>query len=287
MDPLTFWPAPIKLNLFLYITGQREDGYHSLQTLFQLVDYGDKLYIEPRLDNNICLENDVASIPIQRNLIWRAAKALQDYAHTHTVQAEAFLGATIRVLKCIPLGSGLGGGSSNAATTLIALNHLWDLHLTMAELCDIAVALGADVPIFIAGQAAFAEGIGDKLTFVNLPEKNYLIVTPSFPISTQMIFNHPDLKRNSPVRSLNECLHLPFSNDIEPLARKLYPALNSLLKKLRPVAEFRLTGTGSAIFATFNTLVEAQQVRQQLPPELSTIIAKSLAYSPLRPYLLH
>lgn len=284
---MTLWPSPIKINLFLYITGQREDNYHNLQTLFQLVDYGDNLIIEPRLDNEISLENDLANIPKQRNLIWRTAKVLQNYAIANTVHADAFLGAAIRVIKCTPVGAGLGGGSSNAATTLIALNHLWGLNLPVAELTKIGTTVGADVPIFIGGQAAFAEGIGDKLLFLNLPEKYYLIVVPAFSISTPLIFNHPDLKRNSPVRTLDECLNMPFYNDIEPLVRKLYPALDSLMKSVLPFADFRLTGTGSAIFATFDNRAKAEEIKEHLPGGLISIIAKSLAYSPLRKYLLH
>ena len=196
------WPAPAKLNLFLYITGQREDGYHTLQTLFQFLDYGDTLTIEPRKDGKICLLTPVEGVPDEENLIVRAARLLMKRA-AETERLTPGCGADIAIEKRLPMGGGLGGGSSNAATVLVALNHLWQCGLSVDELAQLGLTLGADVPVFVRGHAAFAEGVGELLTPVDPPEKWYLVAHPGVSIPTPLIFGDPALPRNTPVRSIN------------------------------------------------------------------------------------
>lgn len=193
---MTHWPSPAKLNLFLYITGQRADGYHTLQTLFQFLDYGDTLHIEPRRDGEIHLLTPVNGVENEDNLIVRAARLLMKVASE--VDACPPEAARISALKRLPMGGGLGGGSSNAATVLVALNHLWQCGLSIDELATLGLTLGADVPVFVRGHAAFAEGVGEILTPVNPPEKWYLVAHPGVSIPTPVIFKDPQLPRNTP-----------------------------------------------------------------------------------------
>lgn len=283
---MKIWPSPIKLNLFLYIIGQRSDNnYHNLQTLFQLIDYGDSLYFEPRSDNKLHLQTSLPGVSEENHLVLVAARALQKYALAHSLVLKQPLGVNIDLHKNTPMGAGLGGGSSNAATTLIALNHMWGLDLNYEQLMCIGRQLGADVSVFIDGHSAFAEGIGDTLTPITLPHKTFLIVIPEVSISTKAIFSHPDLKRDTPERSLENCLTHPFCNDIEPLIRYLYPTIDALLIQLQSIASFRLTGTGSAIFAAFNSWADAQEAQKQLPSELRSIVANGINHSPLHTFL--
>ena len=228
---MTHWPSPAKLNLFLYITGQRADGYHTLQTLFQFVDYGDTISIEPRQDGQICLLTPVDGVAHDDNLIVRAARLLMKTAST-SGRLPAGSGADIRIDKRLPMGGGLGGGSSNAATVLVALNHLWGCGLTTDELAALGLTLGADVPVFVRGHAAFAEGVGEILTPVDPPEKWYLIVHPGVSIPTPVIFKDPDLKRNTPARSIKTLLNCEFSNDCEDIARKRFREVDAVLSWL-------------------------------------------------------
>ena len=198
---MTRWPSPAKLNLFLYITGQRADGYHTLQTLFQFLDYGDTLTIVPRQDGQLRLLTPVDGVPNEENLIIRAARLLMKTAADSQRLPEGS-GADISIDKRLPMGGGLGGGSSNAATVLVALNHLWQCGLSEDELATIGLTLGADVPVFVRGHSAFAEGVGEVLTPVEVAEKWYLVAHPGVSIPTPVIFRDPELPRNTPVRSI-------------------------------------------------------------------------------------
>jgi|SRR5476649_112864 len=274
------WPAPAKLNLFLYITGRRADGYHLLQTLFQFLDYGDTLTIEPLNTTRIRLINPLAGVADADNLVIRAARLLQDYLRR---EKNIFtpLGADIQLEKRLPMGGGLGGGSSNAATVLVALNHLWQGGLGTQELAELGLTLGADVPVFIRGHAAFAEGIGEILTPADPPEKWYLVATPDVSISTPVIFADPDLKRDSPIRSLATLLALPFANDCEPIARKRFYVVEQHLSWLLEYAPSRLTGTGSCVFAQFDTETAARQVLEQAPAWMRCFVARGVNVSSL------
>lgn len=281
---MTHWPSPAKLNLFLYITGQRADGYHTLQTLFQFVDYGDTISIEPRQDGQICLLTPVDGVAHDDNLIVRAARLLMKTAST-SGRLPAGSGADIRIDKRLPMGGGLGGGSSNAATVLVALNHLWGCGLTTDELAALGLTLGADVPVFVRGHAAFAEGVGEILTPVDPPEKWYLIVHPGVSIPTPVIFKDPDLKRNTPARSIKTLLNCEFSNDCEVIARKRFREVDAVLSWLLEYAPSRLTGTGACVFAEFDTETAARQVLEQAPVWLHGFVARGMNTSPYsRPF---
>lgn len=275
------WPAPAKLNLFLYITGQRQDGYHLLQTLFQFLDYGDTLTIQPRDDDQINLLTPVDGVENEQNLIVRAARLLQQHCKRHNIHPVQF-GADIRIDKCLPMGGGLGGGSSNAATVLVALNHLWQSGLSVDTLADLGLQLGADVPVFVRGHAAFAEGIGERLTPANPPEKWYLVTHPGVSIATPLIFGDPELTRNSPVRDLDTLLNQTFVNDCEAIARKRFREVEQLLSWLLEYAPARLTGTGACVFAEFDTEFAARQVLDQAPEWLNGFVARGVNVSPLQ-----
>ncbi|MBK0081397.1 MULTISPECIES: 4-(cytidine 5'-diphospho)-2-C-methyl-D-erythritol kinase [unclassified Kosakonia] len=274
------WPAPAKLNLFLYITGQREDGYHTLQTLFQFLDYGDTLTIEPRRDGKICLLTPVEGVPDEENLIVRAARLLMKRA-AETERLTPGCGADIAIEKRLPMGGGLGGGSSNAATVLVALNHLWQCGLSVDELAQLGLTLGADVPVFVRGHAAFAEGVGELLTPVDPPEKWYLVAHPGVSIPTPLIFGDPELPRNTPVRSINTLLNCEFGNDCEVIARKRFREVDAALSWLLEYAPSRLTGTGACVFAEFDTESSARQVLEQAPEWLNGFVARGVNLSPL------
>ncbi|MGP3591706.1 4-(cytidine 5'-diphospho)-2-C-methyl-D-erythritol kinase [Vagococcus sp. WN89Y] len=274
------WPAPAKLNLFLYITGRRADGYHTLQTLFQFLDYGDTLRIEPRSDGKIRLLTPVPGVPDEENLIVRAAHLLMQRAGA-TGCLPAGSGADIAVDKRLPMGGGLGGGSSDAATVLVALNHLWRCGLSVDELAALGLTLGADVPVFVRGHAAFAEGVGEVLTPVDPPEKWYLVAHPGVSIPTPVIFNDPDLPRNTPSRSINTLLKCEFANDCEVIARKRFREVDAALSWLLEYAPSRLTGTGACVFAEFDTESAARQVLEQAPEWLHGFVARGVNLSPL------
>ncbi|MBW5894367.1 4-(cytidine 5'-diphospho)-2-C-methyl-D-erythritol kinase [Pectobacterium polaris] len=274
------WPAPAKLNLFLYITGQREDGYHLLQTLFQFLDYGDTLTIRPRDDDQINLLTPVDGVENEQNLIVRAARLLQQHCERDNIRPVQF-GADISIEKCLPMGGGLGGGSSNAATVLVALNHLWQSGLNVDALAKLGMQLGADVPVFVRGHSAFAEGIGERLTPANPPEKWYLVAHPGVSIATPLIFSDPELTRNSPIRDLETLLNQTFVNDCEAIARKRFREVEQLLSWLLEYAPARLTGTGACVFAEFDTEFAARQVLDQAPEWLNGFVAKGVNISPL------
>ncbi|MBT0716844.1 4-(cytidine 5'-diphospho)-2-C-methyl-D-erythritol kinase [Rosenbergiella epipactidis] len=274
------WPSPGKLNLFLSITGRRDDGYHNLQTLFQFLDYGDEMTFAADQHAHIRLMNDIENVRCEDNLIYRAALRLKAQAIADK-RCEATVGVTIGIDKKLPMGGGLGGGSSNAATTLIALNQLWQLNYSLTQLADLGLALGADVPIFVHGYAALAEGIGEQLTPVQPEEKWYLVAHPGVSIPTPVIFNDPDLTRDSPVRSAEQLMHSPWSNDCEAIARKRFRKVDELLNWLLEYAPSRLTGTGACVFAEFDSEAAARHVLTLTPPWMTCFVAKGANISPL------
>ena len=282
---MTHWPSPAKLNLFLYITGQRTDGYHSLQTLFQFLDYGDTIDIALRGDGEIRLLTPVEGVAHEDNLIVRAARLLMKVA-SESNRLPNGSGADISIDKRLPMGGGLGGGSSNAATVLVALNHLWQCGLSIDELAALGLTLGADVPVFVRGHAAFAEGVGEILTPVEPEEKWYLVAHPGVSIPTPVIFNDPDLPRNTPKRSIKTLLKCEFSNDCEVIARKRFREVDAALSWLLEYAPSRLTGTGACVFAEFDTESRARQVLEQAPEWLKGFVAKGVNLSPLHRALL-
>ena len=282
---MTHWPSPAKLNLFLYITGQRADGYHTLQTLFQFLDYGDTIDIAPRSDGEIHLLTPVEGVAHEDNLIVRAARLLMKAA-SESNRLPKGSGADISIDKRLPMGGGLGGGSSNAATVLVALNHLWQCGLSVDELAELGLTLGADVPVFVRGHAAFAEGVGEILTPVEPEEKWYLVAHPGVSIPTPVIFNDPDLPRNTPKRSIKTLLKCEFGNDCEVIARKRFREVDAALSWLLEYAPSRLTGTGACVFAEFDTESRARQVLEQAPEWLKGFVAKGVNLSPLHRALL-
>ncbi|GIC02788.1 kinase, GHMP family [Vibrio cholerae] len=271
----TVWPSPAKLNLFLYITGRRANGYHDLQTLFQFLDHGDELTITANNSGNITLSPALADVALEDNLIYKAAMALKN-------AAQSPLGADIQLHKVLPMGGGIGGGSSNAATTLVALNYLWQTGLSDDQLAEIGLALGADVPVFTRGFAAFAEGVGEELSVVEPEEKWYLVVRPAVSIATKDIFTHPQLMRNTPKRDLASLLATPYENDCEKIVRSLYPEVDKQLSWLLQYAPSRLTGTGSCVFAEFSSRKDAQAVFAQLSDNVLAFVAQGRNVSPLR-----
>ncbi|OOF22188.1 4-(cytidine 5'-diphospho)-2-C-methyl-D-erythritol kinase [Salinivibrio proteolyticus] len=274
MNDTTFWPAPAKLNLFLYINGRREDGYHELQTLFQFLDVGDTLAITPNQTGTINLSPAMEGVKEDDNLIVKAAKALQ-------ARTGCPYGAHIDIDKRLPMGGGLGGGSSDAATTLVALNHLWQTQVSADELAALGLRLGADVPIFIHGQAALAEGVGEKFTPVLPEEKVYLVVKPDVSISTAAIFTHPQLQRNTPKRTVSELMGQKYENDCEKIARKQFPEVDKAVSWLLEYAPSRMTGTGACVFAEFDTAQDAQATLDIMPNWLTGFVARGLNRSPL------
>lgn len=267
-------PAVAKLNLFLHITGRRPDGYHNLQTLFQLLDVGDELTLTLRDDSELRLDCNNSELINEQNLVLRAARLLQQYSHCTQ-------GCDIYLAKRLPMGGGLGGGSSDAATTLLGLNRLWQLGLSVDTLAELGLKLGADVPLFVRGFTAFAEGVGEKLQPVSLDEKVYLVVTPNCHVSTAEVFQHPDLRRNSAQMRYADLLTSPWRNDCQPLVERLYPNVAITLQWLVEYAPCQMTGTGASVFATFPDQTSAQHALAQLPPALSGFIARGVNQSPV------
>ncbi|PXW22068.1 4-(cytidine 5'-diphospho)-2-C-methyl-D-erythritol kinase [Pantoea sp. JKS000250] len=278
---ITHWPAPAKLNLFLYITGRRPDGYHNLQTLFQFLDYGDELQISVDDSDSVQLLTPVPGVADADNLIVRAATMLKQAAQDNR-RMPARAGAQIAIEKRLPMGGGIGGGSSDAATVLVALNHLWQTGFTPGELAAIGVQLGADVPVFVHGFAAFAEGVGEKLQPASPEEKWYLVAHPGVNISTPVVFNDPGLTRDTPSRSLSTLLALPFTNDCEAVVRKRFREVDALVSWLLEYAPSRLTGTGACVFAEFDTESAARQVLELAPNGVRGFVARGVNVSPLQ-----
>lgn len=278
VDGYSFWPAPAKLNLELRILGQRDDGYHELQTLFQLLDIGDELWIKPNNSGQITLDSAYDEVASDDNLVIKAAKALSPYK-------EVSQGATIKLTKNLPSGAGLGGGSSDAATTLVALNHLWQLGLSNQELCNIGETLGADVPVFVNGKTAWAEGIGEILSEVSMPTKWYLILYPDVKINTAKIFSHPALTRNDkPIKlratRTEASLELGY-NAFQPLVAELYSEVKEALEFLDKFGKATLTGTGSCVFLTFDNEREVRKIAALCKQRWLALTARGINISPL------
>ena len=270
------WPAPAKLNLFLHVIGRRPDGYHSLQTVFQLLDYCDELTIEPTADGAIRRPEGAAGVAAEDDLVVRAARLLQ-------AESGCGRGAEIRVHKRIPVGGGLGGGSSDAATVLLALNQMWRLHWPADRLAALGSRLGADVPVFLHGHSAWAEGTGGQLTPVELPAAWYLVVCPDCAVSTAEIFAAAELTRDSPETTISGFLSAGGRNDCEPVVRRRYPAVGAALDWVdarTSRGRARLTGTGSCVFAAFGSDAEARAALEGLPHRWTGFVARGLAESP-------
>lgn len=281
---LKTWPAPAKLNLFLHITGQREDGLHLLQTIFQILDVCDTLQFELR-DDGVITRITESDIPHEQDLIVKAARLLQ--SHTKTTQ-----GASLYIDKQLPMGGGLGGGSSNAATTLVALNKLWGCGLEIDELAKLGLALGADVPIFVHGISAWAEGVGEQISAINLPKSHYVVLFPQIFVSTGKVFAHSQLRRDCTsitIRDFSEELNSngfeaafqTVENVCEPVVREMVPEVDAALNDLAKFASARLTGTGACVFARFESEVAAQQAWQVLQQKWTGFVAQGVNRSPL------
>ena len=270
----TRWPSPAKLNLMLHIIGQRPDGYHLLQTVFQLLDFGDTLCFKPRDDGKIVHTNPLPGVPAESDLTVRAARLLQQTSHCS-------LGVEIHIDKHLPMGGGLGGGSSNAATTLVALNQLWQTELGNESLAKLGLQLGADIPVFIKGRTAWAEGIGEKLTPLDLGQPWFLVLIPQCHVATANIFAAPDLTRNTPRITIRDFLAGRGHNDCLPVVRRQYPEVATALEWLDQFAEARLTGTGACIYAVFERETDALEVLQQLPSGLEGFVSRGVNRSPL------
>lgn len=260
-------PAPAKLNLMLHILGRRPDGYHDLQTLFQFVEFGDQLGFAIRTDGEIRLHTQLGGVPHDSNLIVRAAHQLQT-----TTGCQQ--GADIWLDKRLPMGGGLGGGSSDAATTLLGLNKLWKLNCSEDQLAQLGLGLGADVPVFVRGHAAFAEGVGEKLQPVTLPEPWFLVCVPAVEVSTAEVFSAAELTRNTPPIKVAAVLEQGGRNDCQPVVEQRYPAVRNALILLNKFVQAKLTGTGGCVFGSFPSKAEADKVAAQLPATLPSFVAR-------------
>ena len=273
------FPSPAKINLFLHIVGQRDDGYHNLETLFQFIDHSDTLTLTATEKPTIDLLTPIEGVNNEDNLIVKAARLLKK-------KANSPLGVQISINKILPMGGGLGGGSSNAATVLVALNTLWQCQLSTSDLATLGLSLGADVPIFIHGFSAFAQGVGEKLTVMDPEEPWYLITKPECSISTQQVFTAADLprktKRLSPsALDTRDFISDEFHNDCQTLVIKHYPEVAKLLAWLVEYAPSRMTGTGACVFSRFSSQQEARSLQAKLPKGVSSFVAQGLNKSPL------
>jgi 4-diphosphocytidyl-2-C-methyl-D-erythritol kinase len=267
-------PSPAKLNLFLHITGRRPDGYHELQSIFQLIDLCDWLEFTQTESAQISIDG-LSTVDLEQNLIYRAAQMLLPYAKQPT-------GLNIRIEKNIPMGAGLGGGSSNAASTLIVLNKLWQCGLNTEQLAELGLKLGADVPIFVHGQNAWAEGIGEHLTFIDLDQKQYIVLKPDCFISTQLLFSQKTLTRDTKPTKFCAYQLTPFSfgNNFEPVARSLYPEVDEAMQYLDQFGTAKLTGTGACVFAEVTENMNVNDILKNSP--CKSYLVNSLSESPLR-----
>ncbi len=268
------WPAPAKLNLMLRVVGRRADGYHELQTVFQFIDRADQLFFRPRNDPAVLHHNPLPGVPEEHDLCVRAARLLQQ-------EADCRDGVDIRIDKQLPMGGGLGGGSSDAATTLIALNHLWGLNLDQDRLADLGLTLGADVPVFVRGRAAWAEGVGEQLRALDLPEPWYLVLVPDCQVSTKAVFSAPELTRNSPRITMSDFLAGSRINDCLPVVRKMHSEVERALTWLTQRGDGRLTGTGACVFAGFGRSGVACKILAEVPDEFQAFVARGMNRSPV------
>jgi 4-diphosphocytidyl-2-C-methyl-D-erythritol kinase len=275
VSALRAYSAPAKLNLMLRVTGRRADGYHLLQTVIRFVDHGDTLRFRVRKDGVIARVNDVVGVPAAVDLALRAARLLQEASGTG-------LGADIRLKKRLPLGGGLGGGSSDAATALLALNRLWRTGLSRRRLLELALELGADVPVFVGGDNALVEGIGERLTPLVVPRAWYLVLEPPVTVPTARIFAHPELKRDSKPIKITAFSVEHAGNDLEPVVCREYPEVARQLAWLKQAAPAWVTGSGACVFAAFPTEMAARRVWKQAPKGMRGFIARGLTRHPLR-----
>ena len=278
--------APAKLNLFLHVTGRRNDGYHLLQSVFQLIDLADVLHFDLREDGAIVRLTEVPDVPADDDLIVRAAKLLADTAAARGLRPP---GADIAIDKQIPMGGGLGGGSSDAATTLIALNQLWQTGLSRSELMALGLQLGADVPFFLLGENAFVEGIGEQLTPVPTPPAWFVVIHPGVSVPTPVIFRDPELTRNTKAVRITDFSEGPSGfgkNDLQAVATRVFPPVADAIDWLSDFGEARMTGSGACVFAAFFSELEAEAVLQRLPAQWRGWKARSLATHPLASLLL-
>jgi 4-diphosphocytidyl-2-C-methyl-D-erythritol kinase len=275
------YPAPAKLNLFLHVVGRRADGYHLLQSVFTLIDRCDRIRVRVREDGGIRRVSDLAGVAPDEDLVVRAARLLQEASGTP-------LGADIEVEKAIPMGGGLGGGSSDAATVLVVLDRLWGTGFGAGALGELASTLGADVPFFLFGQAAWVEGIGERLQPVELPQRWYLVLAPPVAVPTREIFAAPELTRDTEALKMEDfSAQAPagqarFRNDLEAVVIKRYPQVGSYLEWLRQHGDARMTGSGACVFAEFESREAAQRVMDRLPATMKGFVAKGLEQHPLR-----
>ena len=268
------FPAPAKLNLFLHVVGRRKDGYHLLQTAFRLIDYGDELSFVVRADGVIRRVTPLQGVPQEQDLCVRAARALQQAAGCRE-------GADIGIVKRLPMGGGLGGGSSDAATTLIALNRLWHTGLSRDRLQQLALKLGADVPVFVFGENAFAEGIGERLRALPLPPAWYLVLVPELAVSTAEIFSSAELTRNTNAITIAAFSVGQGRNDLEPVVCRRYPLVARHLEWLYRYGDARMTGSGACVFCAFDSEDQARKVRSELPADMRGFVARGLDRHPL------
>lgn len=273
------YPAPAKLNLFLHVIGRRADGYHLLQTVFRLIERGDSLRFSPRQDGQLCLMTPLPGVRADDDLSVRAARLLQAEA---SAQGRGCVpGVDISVEKRLPLGGGLGGGSSDAATVLLALNHLWQLGLRRKRLQEIGLALGADVPFFVFGRNAFAQGVGDALQALDLPARHYLVLQPAVSVSTAAIFSAPELRRDTPPVSVGEWSAGFGRNDLQSVACARFREIADCLNWVSRFAEARMTGSGACVFAEFADRDLAEDVCRRAPPGLRAWVAAGVERHPL------
>ena len=271
----SWWPAPAKINLFLHIVGRRADGYHLLQTAFQFVDLCDQVGVRLRTDGEIRYQSPIPGVACEQDLVFRAARRLREIA-------KIPLGVDLQLRKSIPTGAGLGGGSSDAATTLVALNWLWRLGLSEDALVDLGLSLGADVPVFVRGQAAWAEGVGELLTPIEPATPWYLILMPNAQVSTSEIFSHPELTRDTNLIRIRSSFSQLTKNDCLALVLRSFPEVKRAFDWLSMYAEPRMSGTGAAIFAAFDNEEKALLRLTQLPENIAGFVAKGMNISPLK-----
>jgi len=275
IERATQWPAPAKLNLFLHIVGRRSDGYHLLQTVFQILDWGDTLTLRVRADGLLTRDGDVHGVPRESDLALRAAHLLQQ-------RTGCPLGVEIRLDKRVPVGGGLGGGSSDAATALVALNEIWATGLAEDELAELAIGLGADVPLFVRGHSAWAEGVGERLTPIELPARHYVIADPRVSVATAALFQAAELTRNSAKTTISGFLAgTKTSNAFAPLVRARYPQVAAALDWLGQYGEARLTGSGGCVFLALDSAEQAEVIVRSCPPAFAAYRAAGMARSPL------
>lgn len=284
------WPAPAKLNLMLHVTGRREDGYHELQTLFQFIDFADTLEFRRREDARIVRHCENFAVPEDEDIIIRAANLLREKHAQKNPASDKTAGVDITLNKQIPMGAGLGGGSSDAATTLIALNELWSMQFSIDELAEMGLTLGADVPVFVRGFAAFAEGVGEKLSPFSPPEKWHLLLIPPVHVSTKQVFENSDLTRDCSTIKLCDLSRREWRNVCTPVVLKNYPMVSQAFDIIGKYSEAKMSGTGASVFASFDTKAQAEEILHKICKNAeigswTSFVAKGLNLSPLHHFL--